>query len=185
MGRVTAGAMAVPELEMALCDALELNRDADGVGGDSLRPPSGGGDGRQSKADRLLLARCAMAFFREYVAAAGSGSDAAGSGSDARISGALGETDFPPGSESGCLASVASGQPVGHRANAVWRVGGRVALEEAKATSSPLPPLLLPPLAALPSRLLTFARDTADYDLMRDLRVVLQQATLAPVGLGR
>lgn len=205
MGRVMAGAISVPDLEKALCEALEDTRVNDGNAGVSLDSLPDGGDGRQSKADRRsVLARCAMAFFREYVTASAGfqggrspvnalrrpsqgnvSPETSGIAGEAGMSGLPpGKTDNPSGSVTG-YPSVASGQPVGHHTDSVW--AGRFNVLESKMATSPPPtmPLLLPPLAALPSRLLNLARDTADYALMRDLRVVLQQATLAPVGLGR
>jgi len=90
----------------------------------------------------------------------------------AKLSGSGSGSDGPTGE------AVTSGAYIPRRRSVWERVNGPGAA--LSLSSSPLPPLAL-----LPSRLLSHARGAGGLELMQELRVALQEATLAPIGLGR
>ena len=57
-------------------------------------------------------------------------------------------------------------------------VEGTASSEE--GATQPVPP---PPMALLPQRVVAVARDLGDLELMRAVRVALQRATFASIGL--
>ena len=190
--RVTRGGLLLPQLEEAMCSALDAGTLAVAVTSEmpSLPAPSPGGEAF------IHTSTQTPAWCVPFDA--GAGGEQRAEHLVASVANGTGGAQRAEHLVAWCAAALldlhargACGGPSGEGRGGsccIWTggaagTGHEAAEHEAASVSSPL---LLPPpqpLVRLPARLVAYARDAGDLGLMRATRVALQRATFTSIGL--